>query len=355
MIPIQLSRQTWIALTSASAFVVLALLLVIVPVPYVIYSPGRAYDVLSDDTQGTPLVRVDGIPSYPTNGELHMTTVAVTRSDARTSLPEALYAYWVPRRDALPRASVYDAGKTSEEVRLEERQMMDTSQQDAIVAAFRSADVGVEELPVVLSVAVSGPSNARLNPGDLILAVNSNAASTPERVVELIHEQEVGDSIRFTVQRDRRIVNVDVIAVAANHDATVPSVGIEVGIGYRYEPTVSFGVSHEIGGPSAGLVFALAIYDEITPDDLMRGRSVAGTGEIDATGRVGRIGGIQEKIASAESVGSTVFLVPGDNCRDLAGMTTDLEIIRVDTLDDAIDGLRNLGEPGGKDRMVPRC
>lgn len=354
MIWSRLTRQTWIALTSAGAFVVLALLLVVVPVPYVIYSPGRAYDVLGTDAQGERMVRIDGIQTYPTTGSLHMTTVAVTRSDARTSLPEALFAHWLPRRDALPRGSVYDPGKTTEQVRQEERLMMDTSKQDAIVSAFRAAQVPVEEAPVVRTVSVSGPSGGRLNPGDLILAVNDQPAPTPQRVLELIQEHRVGESIRFTVQRDRRTVNVDVVTAASTNNAQVPSVGIEIGVGYRYEPTVTFGVSQEIGGSSAGLVFALAIYDELTPGELIDGRSVAGTGEIDPQGRVRPIGGLQEKIASAEREGAGIFLVPGQNCRDLAGLGTDLQVIRVDTLDDAIQGLRKLEDPATM-AQVPRC
>lgn len=352
--PLQLTRQTWIALTSASSFVALALLLALVPVPYVIYSPGRAYDVLGTDSQGTPLVQVDGIPSYDHSGELYMTTLALTRPDARISLPEALFAYWAPRRDALPRHLIYTTGKSSEEVRLEERQMMNVAQQDAVVAALRAANVPVEEMPVVRSVSVSGPANGRLQPGDLIIAVDNQAAPTHTRVAEMIRGAPVGESIRLTVQRDRRIVNVDVWTTAASNNAGMASVGIDVSTGFRYEPTVSFGVSQEIGGSSAGLVFALAIYDAITPHDVIAERSVAGTGEIDADGRVSSINGLHEKIAGAERVDANVFLVPGDNCRDLAGLRTDLELIRVDTLDDAVTGLRHLGDPATRHR-VPRC
>lgn len=351
---LQLTRQTWIALTSAAAFVVLALLLALVPVPYVVFSPGRAYDVLGTDSQGTPLVQVDGIPSYDPSGKLYMTTVALTRPDARVSLPEALFAHWAPRRDALPRHVVYPTGKSSEEVRLEERRMMNVAQQDAVVAGLRAADVPVEEMPVVKSVSVSGPANGRLQPGDLIMAVNNQAAPTHTRVAEIIRGAPIGESVRLTVQRDRRIVNVDVWTTAASNNADVASVGIDVSTGFRYEPTVSFGVSPEIGGSSAGLVFALAIYDGITPTDVIGERSVAGTGKIDADGRVGSIQGLHEKIASADKVNAEVFLVPGANCRDLAGLETDLELVRVDTLDEAILGLRLLGDPATR-HQVPRC
>jgi PDZ domain-containing protein len=350
---VRLTRQTWLALVSACAFVVLALLIALSPVPYVVYSPGRAYDVLGVDDQGRPLLSIEGTDTFPTHGKLHMTTVAMTRSDANTSLPEAILAYWLPKRDALPRDAVYDPGKTSDQVRAEERLMMDTSQQDAVVAALRAADQPVEALPVVSSVTVSAPAHGRLQPGDLILAVDGVSTSTPGEVRDAIRSGAVGEVMTITVERDRRTLPVEVRTSAGNSDPKVPVIGIEIGIGYRYAPRVHFGVDDEVGGPSAGLVFAVALYDQITPEDLLRARSVAGTGDIDADGRVGPIGGLQQKIASAEGVGATVFLVPAGNCRDLAGLRTSLELIRVDTLDDAITGLRYAGSATA-DR-VPRC
>lgn len=351
---VRLSRQTWLALAAAVTFVVLALLITVLPVPYVVYSPGRAYDVLAVDAQGEPALQVEGLPTYPPTGELHMTTVAVTRADARASLPEAVMAFWLPRRDALPRDSVYDPGKTSEEVRAEERQMMDTSQQDATVAALREADVPVEQVPVVAAVTVSGPANGRLQPGDLILSVDGETTPNPADVGNRVRATAVGESVRFTVEREREILDVDVTTTAGPSDPAVAWVGIDVGTGFRYEPRIDFGLTHDVGGPSAGLVFALAIYDQISPDDLLQGRSVAGTGEIDPTGRVRPIGGLQEKIASAERVDASVFLVPGDNCRDLAGLRTDMDLIRAETLQDAIRGLRALGDPA-RVGEIPRC
>ncbi|WP_432557956.1 YlbL family protein [Granulicoccus sp. GXG6511] len=351
---IRLTRQTWLALTAAVAFVVLALLIAVLPVPYVVYSPGSAYDILATDDEGQPMIRVEGIPAEPANGKLHMTTVAVTRADARTSLPEAVLAFLLPRRDALPRDAVYDPGKTSEQVRAEERRMMDTSQQDAVVAALRAAEVPVEQLPMISSVTVASPADERLRPGDLVLAVDGAAVTTPEEVATRITGQRAGEPIRFTVEREGRLVNADVVTAENPNSPGRAMIGVEIGLGYRYEPRVNFGISHDIGGPSAGLVFALAIYDQIAPADVLQGRSVAGTGRINPAGRVGPIGGLQEKIASAERADASVFLVPAANCRDLADLRTDLELIRVDTLQDAVTGLQALGNPA-RAAEVPRC
>lgn len=351
---IRLTRQTWSALVSAVTFVVLALLIVVLPVPYVVYSPGRAYDILGVDERGTPTLQVEGLPTHPPTGKLHMTTVAVTRADARTSLPEAVLAFWLPRRDALPRDAVYDPGKTSAEVRAEDRVMMDTSQQDAVVAALREAGVPVEQLPVVSAVTVSGPANGVLQPADLIIAVDGYPTATPSEVGTRIRAGEIGEPVRLTIERDRRTLEVDVTTAVSPTDPALAWIGIEVGVGYRYAPRVTFGLDHHIGGPSAGLVFAVGLYDKISPGDLVDGRSIAGTGEIDPDGRIHPIGGLQEKIASAERVDASVFLVPAGNCRDIAGLGTDLEIIRVETLHDAVRGLQALNDPA-RAAEVPRC
>lgn len=347
------TRQTWLAMVSACAFVVLAALIAVVPVPFVVYSPGQAYNVLGTDPQGQPLLSVEGIETFPTHGELHMTTVAVTRADAHTNLPEALLAFWLPKRDALPRDAVYDPGKSSDQVRAEERLMMDTSQQDAVVAGLRAAGEPVEELPVVSSVTVSGPSFTRLQPGDLILAVDGDATETAEDVREAIRSRAVGEVTIILVERDRRTLPVEVRTRAGNRNPEVPVIGIEVSSGYRYTPRVHFGVDHEVGGPSAGLVFAVALYDQITPGDLLRGRTVAGTGDLGPEGWVRPIGGLREKVASAERVGATIFLVPAENCADVVGLPTSMDFIRVDTLDDALDGLRYAGS--ANTHRVPRC
>ncbi|MDO5682499.1 MAG: S16 family serine protease [Propionibacteriaceae bacterium] len=350
---IRLTRQTWLALSAALAFVGLALLLVVLPTPYVIYSPGKAYDLATGEND-QPMVRVEGLQTYPLSGKIHMTTVAVSRPDTRTSLPQAFLAYWLPRRDAMPRDAVYEPGKTRDEVRAEERMMMDTSQQDAIVAALREASVPVEELPVVSTVLVSGPANGRLQPGDQIRQVEGVPVRTLTEVADRMRTVRPGTSVRLTVSREGRVINADITTIDSVSEPGRALIGVELGLGYSFTPTVNFGISHDIGGPSAGLMFALAIYDQISPDDVLQGRSIAGTGRISPSGQVGAIGGVQEKIASAEAVGASVFLVPARNCQDLEGLQTDLEIVRVDTLHDAVRGLAALQDPA-RVAEVPRC
>jgi Lon-like protease len=348
-----MTRQTWTALVSALVFVGLAILLVVIPVPYITWGPGGTHDTLgAADHQ--PMIKVGGIATYPTSGRLDMTVVTVTQADARLSLPQALLAYWLPHRDALPRDAVYERGKSAEQVESEDADMMSTAQDDAVVAALRADNQPVTEMPAVYSVTVGGPAHKLLLPGDLVVSVDGVATPDVAAVRKQIRSHKPGETITFDVVRRRAETTVAVPTVESTAEENVPLVGITLGSGYRYAPEISFDLGQQIGGPSAGLVFALAIYDKITPGPLLAGRHVAGTGSITPSGDVGGIGGIQEKIAGAESAGASVFLVPAPNCGDLAGLHTDLTLVKVATLRDAVTALQTIEQPGGASRL-PHC
>ncbi|WP_375425296.1 PDZ domain-containing protein [uncultured Friedmanniella sp.] len=348
-----MTRQTWTAFVSALAFVVLAVLLVMVPVPFITWGPGDTHDTLGD--VGTePIIKVQGMTTYPTSGRLDLTVVSVTPADARLSLPQALVAYWLPHHDALPRDAVYAPGKSAAEVQHEDADLMETAQDDAVVAALRADDQPVTEMPAIYSVTVGGPAHRLLLPGDLVTSVDGVPTPDQKAVSAQIRAHRPGDDVRFRVIRQRVPVTVTVRAAQSGTADTIPVVGITIGTGYRYTPQISFDLGQEIGGPSAGLVFALAIYDKITDGPLLAGRHVAGTGSITPDGEVGAIGGIQEKIAGADSAGADVFLVPAPNCGDLAGVRTTMTLVKVATLEDAVAALQTLATPGGADR-VPHC
>lgn len=345
-----MTKQTWTAFCSAAVFIALTALLVFVPAPFVSWSPGGVQDTLGE-VDGAPIITIKDTPTHPTSGRLDLTTVSVSRVDARVSLPEAVLSYWLPGRDALPRASVYREGTSAEESEQEQTLSMETAQHDAIVAALRAADRPVRPMPVVSSVVVDGPAHDRLQPGDLIMSVDGKPVSEVDQAGALIKQHRVGYRVPFEVIRDHRKVKVVVQTVESRTEPGVPIVGITIGLGYSYDPRIEFDLGDRIGGPSAGLVFALAIYDKLTPGELLAGRHLAGTGTIDPDGNVGAIGGLQEKITAADNAGATVFLVPAPNCAELAGLQTDLELIKVTTLKDGIDSLSRLDRP----ESLPRC
>ncbi len=197
-----MTRQTWTAFVSAFVFVGLAILLVVVPVPFVSWSPGGTRDTLGN-AGNEPIIKVQGIETYPTSGQLDMTIVSITPADARLSLPQALLSYWLPNRDTLPRDAVYAPGKSAEQVESEDADLMETAQDDAVVAALRADGQPVTEMPAVYSVTVGGPAHKQLLPGDLVVSVDGVPTADEDDVRELIRKHKVGEKVTFVVIRDK--------------------------------------------------------------------------------------------------------------------------------------------------------
>ncbi|WP_233557930.1 YlbL family protein [Tessaracoccus antarcticus] len=341
-----------VAIVSSIVFVILAALLVVTPVPFVTWRPGTTVNVLGSTGDG-PLVEVKGVQNYPTGASsLLMTTVSTTRVDANVSLPEALLAHLNPHSDTLPRDVVYPVGLSDQDVREEAVAAMDTSRSNATVAALGAAGQSVKEMPMVESVVLSGPANDLLRPGDLIEEVDGKAVKSREEVVDLIAQRSVGDVVGFKVLRDK--ASELVLVKLEEGSGSTPVAGINVGTGFNYAPEVIYRVDSTVVGPSAGLVFSLAIYDKITEPNLLGDEIVAGTGAVDSAGKVGAIGGVREKIAGAEEAGASVFLLPTANCVDVGDLTTTMRLVPVSTLKDAIRALQKINE-GKTYAEVPTC
>lgn len=349
-----MTRQTWSAVVSAVLFVVTAALIAFVPIPFVAWTPGASHDLLGTAANGEPVIRIEGVETYPTPGQLRLTTVSQTRADSSLSLPEALLDYVLPNRDVLPRATVYDSGKPPSEVVEEEKRLMTSAQNDAVVAALREAGQPVADYARVSAVRTSGPSNGKLEPGDVVRRVDNVEVRAPADVARLVQAKTVGQKILIEVLRNQEVRSFTIDLAPAPNDGRVPTMGISLDVGYSYEPKVSYAIDPSIGGGSGGLMFALAIYDRVTPQPLVGGRVVAGTGTITARGEVGVIGGIQEKVAGAEAAGAQIFLVPAGNCTDTVGMSTSVRLVKVSTLTEAVQSLNDLQDPT-KAEAVPRC
>lgn len=339
-----MTKQTWTAAVSALLFVVLAAVIALVPVPYVTWSAGSTHDLLGS-VQGQPAISIAGAPTYPATGELLMTTVAVTKVDSPLSLPEVLFSYWLPAREVLPRDAVYPPGVADVEVKAAESQLMNTAQSAAVVAALREARVPVTEMPMVTSVSNAGPANGKLKPGDLIKEVDNVRMASVQAVRDAIADRHVGEPVLFTLIRDGVEIRETVTTVASTSQPDVPAVGAQLSIGYRYAPQVSFGIDPGIGGSSAGLMFAVAIYEKLTNGDLTQDRVIAGTGAVNADGRVIPIGGVREKVAGAARDGAAVFLLPAANCADLTEIPRGLRLVPVETLADALTSIESLADP----------
>jgi PDZ domain-containing protein len=186
---------------------------------------------------------------------------------------------------------------------------------------------------------------------DVLLRVGSTTITQPQDVVSAVDAASVGEPLEFVVRRDGEEVTVQVTPREVDGDKRV---GITPGGGYSFPFDVRVTIGDNIGGPSAGLVMALAVYDTLTPGSLTGGGKVAGTGTIDQEGRVGPIGGIQQKIAGARDTGSELFLVPADNCETVGGVDPgDMRLTRVATMTEALDAISAWVEDPDAD--LPTC
>lgn len=283
------------------------------------------------------LVKIDGAQTYPLEGSFFVTTVSLFEA----SLYRAIEGWIDPDIRVAPRSAYFPPGKTREEVLRETASQMDTSQFNATVAALRSLGHQLDEKGALVVKTIAGsPAEGVLEAGDTIVAVDSEGAVEMTRIVEMMGAREPGDRVNVTFVRDGETSSVEVVTEELEGRATI---GIEVVQDYRFPFTVHI-EDAGIGGPSAGLIFAVTIVDLLGPDALSAGELIAATGTIDPDGNVGAVGGIEQKMAAAVERGVAVFLVPqGElDAAKRAAAERPLRVIGVATLDEAIEALRKL-------------
>ncbi len=325
------------------------------PVPYVTMSPGPTVDVLAK-VDGDQVIEVDGADTFPTEGDLRLTTVSVTSPGAEISLIEALSAWFDGARAVYPRDVIYPPSQSAEDVRRESSVQMVSSQDTAIAVALGELGYKLPLRTEVLGVTKDSPADGTLKPRDYLLEVNGVAIDDVAKVSEAIQETGVGEDAVFVVRRDgvRRTVRVN--AEASPDDPQRAVVGVEIGNGYDFPFDVTVHIDEDIGGPSAGLIFSLAVYDTLTPGSLTGGTDVAGTGTIDPNGSIGPIGGIQQKIVAAADAGAKVFLVPAGNCDAALGADVrddEIRLVRTATMHQAVESLERYADDPDAD--LPSC
>jgi Lon-like protease len=345
-----MTQRTWAAVVAVPLLVVLAIFTAVKPLPFVTYAPGLTVNVLGTH-DGQPIIDVQGHPTYRDPGELRMTTVSVTEPNARLDLLTLMRA-WFSRDDALyPFAVQYPSGESQQESAQQGQVEMISSQDSAIAAALRQLGYHVEPELEILAVDPGMPADGKLQPRDVLTRVGSTPVTSETDIAKAIAAVPPGDSVRIKVLRKGKPVTVRVTPTTKEGHRLI---GVTLGVGYKFPFKVSVNISDAIGGPSAGLMFALSIYDTLTPGSLTSGGTVAGTGTITAGGKVGEIGGIQQKIAGARRDDAQLFLVPPANCAD--ALTSDhrsMRLAKAATLEQAISEVRAWGK--NHDVALPQC
>ena len=344
-----MSRRSLTLSIAGLATLIAIAVAVLVPVPYVILGPGPTLNTLGSDSSGQPLITISGHPTYPTNGHLNMVTVSYQGGPgANLNIFQALRAWLSPSEAVVPESELFPPGQSAQQTQQQDTEQMASSQETATAAALTALHIPYQTQVQVTQTVPGYPASKVLKTGDIIQAVDGKRVTGQSDLSSLIVAHPTGSTLRLTVLRDGNKVQLEVKSTASG---STPVIGVQVQEQYKFPFTVKISVG-DIGGPSAGMMFALGIIDKLTPMNLTGGKFIAGTGEITAAGQVQPIGGIQQKMVGARDAGATVFLTPAANCGDTAGaVPAGLRIVRVSTLSQAVSDLEALkaGQP------VPSC
>jgi PDZ domain-containing protein len=290
------------------------------------------------------LLNVEGADQYPVEGDLYMLTV----SQQDLNVYELLAAIADPQVDVLERTAVRPIDVTQEEYQRQSRERMDESKIAAVSVALNRLgyDVTVEGDGVeVLSVLEGTPAEGALAAGDIIIAVNGKPVFVGPDASAEITSYQIGETINLTVARGEDVIEVPITLMEHNQNKGQSMVGFSPA---THNPRFVFPIdieidSSNIGGPSAGMMYTLAIVNVLTPDDITHGFRIAGTGTITTNGDVGPIGGVRQKVVGATLSGAEYILVPEANYEE--ALTADIqgaEIVAVGTIDEALEFLATL-------------
>jgi Lon-like protease len=300
--------------------------------PYFVITPGGAYDI------GSRL----RIPDEHRRPMGRMAFTAVYEQEA--SWTEVAHAQIFGQAEVVPAAAVRPPGTTQEQLNQTNKRLIDESKPVAAIVALRAAGYTVDitgQGAEVESILKGLPADGALQVGDVIVAVDGQPIATADALVANVRRRQPGEQVTLSIQRDGQQQDVLVGTVDSPTEPGRPLLGITIST-YLFDVHMPFPVdveSDNVGGPSAGFMFALAILDAITDGDLTRGYYVVGTGTIAADGTVGAVGGAAEKALAAEQDGAQLFLVPKDDYAAATRWVKQLKIVPVEHFEDAIHAL----------------
>ncbi|NYH51759.1 PDZ domain-containing protein [Nocardiopsis arvandica] len=332
------------------------------PVPYLVAAPGLTVDTLGE-VKEEPVIKIEDARSYEHDGSLSMVTVQYAGGPQhRLDFLTVVTAWLSPTQAVLPEKLLFPSGRTPEEVTERQTVQMNDSQTDATAAALNELGMAYEAVPLVSGTVEGMPAHGVVEEGDLILAVDGEPVPTEgggdpgspvgsSAVVEMVGDREPGDPVELTLDRDGETVDVEITTEEGDSGGAAVGVLITDRMDFPVDVEITVG---DIGGPSAGMMFALGIMDRLSEEGLTGGADVAGTGTITADGRVGGVSGVQQKMVSAQRDGAEYFLVAAESCSQVSQSAAygELEVARVETLADAVDALQTIRTGEGE---LPRC
>ena len=323
--------------------IVLGLALALIAVGAAWLYPADSYVLLPDSAKPlAPLVKVQGEkPHSP--GEIMYVDVIVRQA----SVLEDLLSFTRPDgADLVPKSAIVPPGSNYQERRRQNLRQMDRSQKVAAAVALRELGYKVVAKPegaLIVDVAPDSPADGKIEATEVIVGVDGKPVKTPQDLRRLIAKHKPGETVKLSVRAGGATRNVAGGPRASPADKGRPLIGVQVEqnaeISLPLDVDIDLG---GVGGPSAGLAFALDIAEELR-GNVTRGLKVAATGEIELDGRVGPIGGVKQKVIGARRSGADVFLVPaGDNAAEARRYAGDLRVIPVESFRQALRALATL-------------
>jgi PDZ domain-containing protein len=323
------------------AAVGIALLLIAVGAAWLY--PADSYLLLPDSAKPlASLVKVEGEkPHHP--GGIYYVDVIVRQA----SVLEELLPFTRPDgADLVPERAIVPPGSNYQERRRQNLRQMDRSQKIAAAVALRQLGYPVVAKPegaLIVDVAPDSPADGKIEATDVIVGVDGKPVKTPQDLRRLIATHEPGETVKLSVRAGGATRTVEVGTIESPAEKGRPIIGVQVeqyaDISLPRKVAIDLG---GVGGPSAGLAFALDIVEELR-GNVDRGLKVAATGEIELDGRVAPIGGVKQKVIGARRSGADVFLVPaGDNAEEARRHAGDLRVIPVESFRQALHALATL-------------
>ena len=307
----------------------------VIHVPYVIESPGAATPV------DAGVVTVAGAPTFPHRGRVLYLTVRVSTSDP--NLYRYLFASLSSNDTVVKKQDVLGCASYAADGRLNTLLMRD-SRDAATEVALRRLGYGVVhtgDAALILDLQCGGPSHGRLEVGDLVTAIDGHPVSGPGDVRRFVRARPPHATVQVTVRRGDQTLTVPVRSGRTGNVAFLGIVTQTLSM-WRFPVTVRIN-TQQVGGPSAGLAFTIALINDLSPGDITAGRKVAVTGAIFADGSVGPVGGIAQKVTTAHRDGAAAIIVPSSEQKDARAHAHGLRVVPVNTIDDALRALRGLG------------
>lgn len=352
-------RRTSRGASSALVVVFLGLLVgvigTLVRLPYAVMMPGPVSNVLGSSTHGDgtsgDLIVVQGHQTYPTTGSLDFTTVRINGGPGYPVNVWNVLGAWVdPTEDVYPVDAIFPPQQSAQDVQQQNQAEMVDSQQEATTVALRQAGFTVGEKVSIGSVASDAPSGSAFAPGDVLVSVGGVPVTDAAAARAAIRKVKPGGTVDVVVERAGKQVALSP-RTGTSDGRTV--LGVVLKIDFVFPFTVSIDAG-SVGGPSAGLMFSLGIYDKVTDGSLTGGKNIAGTGTIDSSGAVGPIGGIRQKLVGAKQGGASFFLAPAGNCGEVHDAVPDgLQVVKVATFAEGESAVEHIAK--GDTATLPSC